>query len=165
MLKECRYHDLSPISHVTLACLGLAWCDLRRCADGVQRHDIGGSLCAHFGLQVRLIRFLGPASWAMLNERKRIEKLPEDTRTYLRSTQIVTSIPQIVSELVQNSLDAQAKHVDIGVNHEEWTCFVSDDGVGISAEGLSTLAKGGEDGRYGEHPLFICDLCRHCSLL
>jgi DNA mismatch repair protein MLH3 len=86
-------------------------------------------------------------------ETKRIEKLPENTRTYLRSTQILTSIPQIVSELVQNSLDAQASHIDVGINCEEWTCFVSDDGVGISNEGLSMLAKGGEQGRYGERAI------------
>jgi hypothetical protein len=80
---------------------------------------------------------------------RRIEQLPSETRTKLRSTQILTSIPQIISELLQNSLDAGARHIEIGVD-EEWTCWVQDDGVGISKEGLSLIGKGSEDGRYGE---------------
>jgi hypothetical protein len=80
-----------------------------------------------------------------------IESLPSETRSKLRSTQILTSIPQIISELVQNSLDANAKHVDIGINREEWTFYVKDDGHGMSKEDMRILSKGGEEGRYGDH--------------
>jgi DNA mismatch repair protein MLH3 len=79
-----------------------------------------------------------------------IEQLPTTTRTKLRSTQILTSLPQIVSELLQNSLDAGARHVEIGVDCEEWSCWVRDDGTGINKEGLNLLGKGLEDGRYGQ---------------
>ncbi|KAI0053776.1 hypothetical protein FA95DRAFT_1480918 [Auriscalpium vulgare] len=77
-----------------------------------------------------------------------IEELPETTRTKLRSTQILTSLPQIVSELVQNSLDAGAAHIEVGVDCESWECWVKDDGVGMSKEGMSLLGQGLEEGRY-----------------
>jgi DNA mismatch repair protein MLH3 len=76
-----------------------------------------------------------------------IERLPEDTRSKLRSTQILTSLPQIVSELLQNSLDADATHIDVGIDLKEWMCWVKDDGHGISKEGLEKLGQG-EGGRY-----------------
>jgi DNA mismatch repair protein MLH3 len=76
--------------------------------------------------------------------------LDSETRSKIRSTQILTSIPQIISELVQNSLDANASHINIGVDISEWECWVRDDGCGISKEGMSILAKGSTDGRYGK---------------
>jgi signal transduction histidine kinase len=79
-----------------------------------------------------------------------IEHLPTATRTKLRSTQILTSISQIVSELLQNSLDAGARHIEIGVDCEEWSCWVRDDGAGMSKDAMNLLGKGPEDGRYGE---------------
>ena len=78
-----------------------------------------------------------------------IQVLDNGTRSKLRSTQIITSLPQIVSEMIQNSLDAGAKHVDIAIDHEEWRCFVRDDGKGITKGGLEVLSKGVEGGRYG----------------
>ncbi|TDL29827.1 hypothetical protein BD410DRAFT_811341 [Rickenella mellea] len=74
-----------------------------------------------------------------------IVSLDADTRSKLRSTQILTSLPQILSELTQNALDAQAKHIDIGINFEEWSGWVRDDGVGISKDGLDVI---GNAGRY-----------------
>ncbi|KAJ7591683.1 hypothetical protein C8J56DRAFT_722146, partial [Mycena floridula] len=67
-----------------------------------------------------------------------------------RSTQILTSLPQIVSELLQNSLDARASNIEIGIDSEEWSCWVKDDGQGISKESLMLLGNS-ENGssRYG----------------
>ncbi|KZT24590.1 hypothetical protein NEOLEDRAFT_1170128 [Neolentinus lepideus HHB14362 ss-1] len=78
-----------------------------------------------------------------------IEHLPQTTRSKLRSTQILTSLPQIVSELVQNSLDASATQIDVGVNCDEWNCWVRDNGCGMSRDGMDILAEGSEMGRYG----------------
>ncbi|KAJ7682423.1 hypothetical protein DFH06DRAFT_1161036 [Mycena polygramma] len=78
-----------------------------------------------------------------------IEPLPDATRTQLRSTQILTSLAQIVSELLQNSLDAGARQIDIGIDCEEWTCWVRDDGSGMSKDGMDILGMGLEAGRYG----------------
>ncbi|KAH0587870.1 hypothetical protein H2248_006625 [Termitomyces sp. 'cryptogamus'] len=78
-----------------------------------------------------------------------IEKLNVPTRVKLRSSQILTSLSQMVSEFVQNSIDAGATIIDIGVDCEEWLCWVKDNGSGISKESLSLLASGLEEGRYG----------------
>lgn len=78
-----------------------------------------------------------------------ITTLPQSSRTILRSTTIITSIPQIIHELVQNSLDAGASQVDIGVNLDLWQCWVRDNGHGIDKMGMNVLAQGGEEGRYG----------------
>jgi DNA mismatch repair protein MLH3 len=77
--------------------------------------------------------------------RASIEHLPTATCNKLRSTQILTSLPQVISELLQNSLDAGAHQVDIGVDCEEWSCWVRDNGLGMSKEGMSVLGQG----RYG----------------
>ena|SRR5258707_11223222 len=81
-----------------------------------------------------------------MNEQPTIERLPEETRSKLRSTQILTSLLQIVSELLQNALDADSTHIDIGMDVREWMCWVKDDGHGISREGLEKLGQG--EGRY-----------------
>ncbi|KAJ8086935.1 DNA mismatch repair protein [Marasmius tenuissimus] len=83
-----------------------------------------------------------------------IEQLSLPTRTKLRSTQILTSLPQIVSELFQNSLDAGAKNIEVGVDCEEWMCWVMDDGHGISKDGLSLLSSAG---RYGSSKAYDPD--------
>lgn len=77
-----------------------------------------------------------------------LRPLSEPVRTRLRSTHILTSLPQVVSQLVQNSLDASASHIDIGVDCQEWECWVKDDGNGIPRSGLDTLSKSYEAGRY-----------------
>ncbi|KAI0720344.1 hypothetical protein C8T65DRAFT_634183 [Cerioporus squamosus] len=78
-----------------------------------------------------------------------IAPLPSSTKSKLRSTQILTSLPQLVSELVQNSLDAGARTIDVSLDPEEWECWVRDDGAGIPRDGLALLAGGAETGRYG----------------
>ncbi|KAG2155051.1 uncharacterized protein EDB93DRAFT_1130961 [Suillus bovinus] len=77
-----------------------------------------------------------------------LNQLSVETRAKLRSTQLLTSLPQVVSELLQNSLDAGASQVDIGIDCEEWSCWVRDNGAGISKAGLTTIGRGSEEGRY-----------------
>ena len=78
-----------------------------------------------------------------------IERLPSETRAQLRSTQIITSLPQLVSELVQNALDAGAGQVEVGVDCAGWACWVRDDGGGIGREGMGVLLGGGGGGSAG----------------
>ena len=85
-----------------------------------------------------------------------IEKLDAPTRARLRSTQILTSLPQCLSELVQNSLDAGANHVEVGVDCEEWYCWVKDNGTGISKEGLLHISQDSDEGRYGKTRTMLC---------
>jgi len=77
-----------------------------------------------------------------------LQSLSEPVRTRLRSTQILTSLAQVVSHLVQNALDASASHIDIGIDCQEWECWVKDDGNGITKSGLDALSKSYEAGRY-----------------
>lgn len=77
-----------------------------------------------------------------------IAELEPQTRAKIRSTQILTSLPQLVSELVQNSLDAGASHIEVGLDPAEWECWVRDNGQGMSIEGMGMLGKGHEEGRY-----------------
>jgi len=77
-----------------------------------------------------------------------IEKLDNPTQSRLRSTQILTSLPQIVSELLQNALDAGATAVDVGLDTKEWTCWVKDNGRGITKGDLETIGNEGDSGRY-----------------
>ncbi|KAF8076667.1 hypothetical protein FPV67DRAFT_1472252 [Lyophyllum atratum] len=92
-----------------------------------------------------------------------IKKLDISTQVQLRSSQILTSLPQIVSELVQNSLDANAANIEIGVDCEEWICWVKDDGDGISKDGLALLGSGAEDGRYGSSKSYQSDALNSLS--
>jgi hypothetical protein len=55
-----------------------------------------------------------------------------------------------VSELVQNSLDANATRIDIGLHCKEWMCWVRDDGHGINKAGLESFGQGEEGGRYSK---------------
>jgi DNA mismatch repair protein MLH3 len=89
--------------------------------------------------------------------------LPAPTRSKLRSTQILTSLPQVIAELVQNSLDAGARHVQVGVDAQNWSCWVKDDGCGMSREDMQTLAQGLEDRRYCEYSTHdgISTLCSY----
>jgi len=85
-----------------------------------------------------------------MNSPNAIHSLPFQTRSLLRSTTILTSLPQLISELIQNSLDAGASRIEVGVDVEQWQCWVRDDGHGMEREDMGLLARGGEEGRYGE---------------
>ncbi|KAF9238762.1 hypothetical protein BU15DRAFT_88220 [Melanogaster broomeanus] len=76
-----------------------------------------------------------------------LQQLSAETRAKLRSTQILTSLPNIISELLQNSIDAGASQIDIGVDCGEWSCWVMDNGSGFTKDGLSKIGQDSEHGR------------------
>lgn len=82
-----------------------------------------------------------------------LHQLPSHTQAKLRSTQILVSLPQIISELVQNSLDADASQIDIGVDCEDWSCWVRDNGHGISKADLVALQSAERYGMYRCFPV------------
>ena len=90
-----------------------------------------------------------------------IGRLASSTQSKLRSTQILTSLPQIVSELIQNSLDANPSQIHVGLDCKEWTCWVQDDGYGISKEDLENLGQGEDGGRYSK-PGYILNSLKAC---
>lgn len=90
----------------------------------------------------------------------RITLLPSETRALLRSTVILTTLPQVVSELVQNALDAGSSDVSVTLDASEWMCLVRDNGHGMSSSDLAHLGKGSDGNRYGKYN--SCVLRRHC---
>ena len=70
-----------------------------------------------------------------------IAPLPPRTRSFLRSTVILSSLVQVVSELIQNSLDASARSIQVGIDCDEWSCWVQDDGTGFAIDDLESLAN------------------------
>lgn len=87
----------------------------------------------------------------MLIMSKPIRELTAVTRARLRSSQILTSLWQIISELVHNSLDAEASEVNIGIDCSQWTCWVCDDGAGIPIEDLRHMANVDDGVRYSAY--------------
>lgn len=79
-----------------------------------------------------------------------LKRLSAETRSKLRSTQILTSLPTIISELLQNAIDAGASQIDIGVDCAEWSCWVMDNGSGITKDGLRKIGQDSELGWYSE---------------
>jgi Histidine kinase-, DNA gyrase B-, and HSP90-like ATPase len=88
-----------------------------------------------------------------------IAPLPLHTRSILRSTIILTSLVQLVSELIQNSLDANARSIDVGIDCDEWSCVVQDDGDGMSKNDLDVIANveqpGSTSSRYSTSKSFV----------
>jgi DNA mismatch repair protein MLH3 len=70
-----------------------------------------------------------------------IRRLPESVVTHLRSTLAVTTLSDAISELVQNSLDANARSIKIQVNLPRNSCVIEDDGVGIAPVDVSMVGK------------------------
>ncbi|KAF8418595.1 hypothetical protein EV426DRAFT_720563 [Tirmania nivea] len=72
---------------------------------------------------------------------RRIVPLPPSVTARLQSTLAITSLTQAVSELVQNSLDANPRHIKIQVNFLRNSCVVEDDGCGIPPEDMPLIGK------------------------
>lgn len=71
-----------------------------------------------------------------------IKPLPNKTTSLLRSTLIIPSLPSILIELVQNSLDAKASNIIVSFELDNWTIKCEDDGYGLT--NLEMLKVGGE---------------------
>jgi DNA mismatch repair protein MLH3 len=74
-------------------------------------------------------------------QERAIQPIPHPLRNRLRSAYLLNSFPQLVSELLQNSLDAKATDIRIGIDCDDWSCWVRDNGSGIDRIGLDVLAK------------------------
>lgn len=79
----------------------------------------------------------------MATQSHRILPLPPEVQAQIKSSVTITSLSEVVVELVKNSLDAQARAVYIDIDYLRGGCSVEDDGHGIPACELS------EDGHLG----------------
>ncbi|KAI8975742.1 hypothetical protein BDF20DRAFT_1002163 [Mycotypha africana] len=60
-----------------------------------------------------------------------IKPLDDDVIKRIRSSLIITSIPQCIRELICNAIDANATNIDISLDVEKFTVQVNDNGHGI----------------------------------
>ena len=90
---------------------------------------------------IQIPRTLSAEHWLMERWPEEIAPLPPRTRSFLRSTVILSSLVQVVSELIQNSLDASARSIQVGIDCDEWSCWVQDDGAGFTIDDLESLAN------------------------
>jgi DNA mismatch repair protein MLH3 len=79
----------------------------------------------------------------MATQRYKILPLPPELQAQIKSSIVITSLSEVVIELIKNSLDAQARAVYVDVDYLRGSCSVEDDGHGIPAGELS------EDGHLG----------------
>lgn len=69
-----------------------------------------------------------------------VEKLPTETVKLLTSSQIITSVPSIVKELVENSIDAGAKIIQVRLENYGFDLVeVKDNGSGISYDNVQRM--------------------------
>ncbi len=79
------------------------------------------------------------------------------TVSQLRSTITITSLSDILTELLHNAIDADAEQVDCWINLETWGLRVSDDGRGIRKQDMKLLGE-----RYCESVQLIASQPRNC---
>lgn len=60
-----------------------------------------------------------------------IKQLPPDAVEKIRSTVTITSLHEVVSNLIKNSLDASATKVHVTFDHTKGSCSVEDNGRGM----------------------------------
>jgi DNA mismatch repair protein MLH3 len=60
-----------------------------------------------------------------------IQALPPDAVAQIKSSTVITSLNGVVSELIQNSLDAGSSKINITIDYVRGGCVVEDDGLGI----------------------------------
>lgn len=60
-----------------------------------------------------------------------IRPLPPHVAEKIKSSVLITSLNDVVSGLVKNSLDAEATTINVSVDYAKATCSVEDDGLGV----------------------------------
>lgn len=74
-----------------------------------------------------------------MNERT-VQQLPENTVKLITSTQVITSVSTAVKELVENSIDAGAKVIQVRLeNYGLDLIEVKDDGSGVSYDNVQRM--------------------------
>jgi DNA mismatch repair protein MLH3 len=61
----------------------------------------------------------------------RIKPLPSAVISQIKSSIAITSLKEVILRLVENSLDAGAKKIDVSVSFPKGSCTIEDDGCGI----------------------------------
>lgn len=70
-----------------------------------------------------------------------IRALPDDVASQVKSAAIITSLEDVVLELLKNALDAESTNVEISIDARKGACVVEDNGIGIEPKDF--LESGG----------------------
>ena len=68
----------------------------------------------------------------MPDDTTRILPLPAEVAALIKSSSAISSLNHVILGLLENSLDAGAKKIDISVDSLRGACTVEDDGDGIA---------------------------------
>ncbi|KAF1983055.1 hypothetical protein K402DRAFT_456882 [Aulographum hederae CBS 113979] len=60
-----------------------------------------------------------------------IQQLPAEVIAQIKSSTIITSLGEVIVNLVKNSLDAGASKIEVQVDYRRGGCIVEDDGLGV----------------------------------
>lgn len=60
-----------------------------------------------------------------------IKPLPGDVVAQIKSSVIITSLHNVITGLIRNSLDAEATKINISVDYSRGNCSIEDNGIGI----------------------------------
>lgn len=83
----------------------------------------------------------------------RILPLPKDVAAQIKSSISINSLDNVVLGLIENSLDARARKIDVTVDFQRGACIVEDDGCGIPS--LEFSESGGLGKPYRKNHLSI----------
>lgn len=61
-----------------------------------------------------------------------IAQLPPEVVAQIKSSVSITSLNEVIIQLLKNSLDASAEKLDVEVDYGRGSCIVEDDGLGIA---------------------------------
>lgn len=75
----------------------------------------------------------------MLGGAARILPLPAEVAAQLKSSNTISSLNHAICGLLENSLDAEARRIDISVDFLRGACTVEDDGHGITPAEFSDI--------------------------
>lgn len=89
----------------------------------------------------------------MFSVTHRILPLPKDVAAQIKSSISINSLDNVVLGLIENSLDARARKVDVTVDFQRGACIVEDDGCGIPS--LEFSENGGLGKPHRENHLSI----------
>lgn len=82
-----------------------------------------------------------------------IKPLPGDVVAQIKSSVVITSLNNVITGLITNSLDAQATRINASVDYARGNCSVEDNGIGIPPSEFR------EDGGLGQ----LHCMCAHRS--
>jgi DNA mismatch repair ATPase MutL len=79
--------------------------------------------------------------FAKLDDMNPVQSLSPGIAAYLRSSVNITSLASVLEQLLKNALEANAHHIRVNLNLEQWSLTVQDDGEGIDGSQLEAVGR------------------------